>query len=45
MKTIRQVNIENRKNYFFNDMTNISNFDPNLLVIEQVSFKSDKLIF
>ena len=45
MKTTRQVNIENRQNYFFNDMTNISSFDPNLLVIDHVSFKCDKLIF
>ena len=28
MKTIKQVNIENRQNYFFNDLTNISEFDP-----------------
>ena len=34
MKTIKQVNIENRQNYF----------DPSLLIIDQVSFKSDKLI-
>ena len=38
MKTIRQVNIENRQGYFFN-MTNISDFDPNLLNIDQVSFQ------
>ena len=44
MKTIKQVNTENRRNYFFNEMTNISDFDPSLLVIDQVSFKSDKLI-
>ena len=39
MKTIRQVNIENRQNYFFNDMTNISDFDPSLLNIDQVLFR------
>ena len=33
MKTIRQMNIEG---YFFNDMTNISDFNPNLLNIDQV---------
>ena len=41
MKTLRQVNIKNnRHNYFFNGMTNIKNFDPNLLSIDQISFKS-----
>ena len=34
MKTIRQRNIENRQAYFFNDMTNINDFDPNLLNID-----------
>ena len=33
MKTIRQVNIENRQCYFFNDMN-----------IDEISFKSDELI-
>ena len=31
MRTIRQVNIKNHQNYFFNDMTNISDFDPSFL--------------
>ena len=31
MKTIRQANIKNSQNYFFNDMNNIKNFDPRLL--------------
>ena len=44
MRTIRQVNTENRQNYFFNGMTNISDFDSSLLFIDQISFKSDKLI-
>ena len=44
MKTIRQINIENSQGYFFNDMTNINDFDPNLLNIDEVSFKSDELI-
>ena len=30
MRTIKQVNIKNRQNNFFNDMTNISDFDLNL---------------
>ena len=40
MKTLRQVNIKNCQNYFFNSMTNIKNFDSNLLSIDQMSFKS-----
>ena len=30
MRTIKQVNIKNRQNNFFNDMTNISDFDLSL---------------
>ena len=41
MKTIRQINIENRQDYFFNDMTNINDFDPSLLNIDEISFKSN----
>ena len=44
MKTLRQVNIKNRQNYFFNSMINIKNFDPNLLSIDQISFKSTDCI-
>ena len=44
MKTIIKINIENRQGYFFNDMTNINDFDPSLLNIDEVSFKSDELI-
>ena len=44
MKTVRQINIENTQSYFFNDMTNINDFDPNLLTIDQVSFKSSNII-
>ena len=44
MKTIRQINIENRQNYFFNEMININDFDPSLLNIDEVLFESDELI-
>ena len=33
MITFRQINIENRPYYIFNDMINIKYFDPNLLSI------------
>ena len=41
MRTLRQVSIKNCLHYFFDDMTNIKNFDPNLLSIGQMSFKKD----
>ena len=44
MKTIRQINIENRQNVFFNDMTNINDLDPGLLNIDEVLFESNELI-
>ena len=40
MRTLRQVNLKNRQNYFFNSMTNIKNFDQNLLNMDQISIKS-----
>ena len=46
MKSIKQVNIESRPYYVFNDMINIKNFDPNLLNIDKISFKStDAVIY
>ena len=44
MKTIRQVNIENRQGYFFTSRTNIDDFDLSLLNIDIISFKSHELI-
>ena len=38
MKTIRQINIENTRGYFFNDITNINDFDQGLLNIDEVLF-------
>ena len=40
MKTLRQISIKNQQNYFFNSMTNIKNFDTNLLNINHISFTS-----
>ena len=39
MKTLRQTNIKNSQNYFFNSMNNIKKFDPSLLSIDQIPFK------
>ena len=38
MRTIKQVNIKNRQNYFFNDMTNTRDFDLILLNTDQIAF-------
>ena len=39
MGNIKQINIKNRTFYFFNDMINMKDFDPNLLKIEKNSYK------
>ena len=44
MRSIRQINIENRQNFLFNDMTNVSDFNPSLLNIDQALFESNTLI-
>ena len=44
MRTIKQVNIKNCQNYFFNDMTNINDFDPGLLNVDSIEFKSNNFI-
>ena len=40
MGVVKQIDIKNRPYYFYNDMINIKNFDPDLLKIDQKSFKS-----
>ena len=40
MITFKQINMENRPYYFFNNMINIKSFNPNLLGIDKISFKS-----
>ena len=41
MKTLRQTNIKNRQNYFFNSMNNIKNFDPSLLSMHKIPFEKN----
>ena len=45
MRTLRQANIKNRPNYFFNSIINIKNFDPSLLSVGKISLKSDSVIY
>ena len=40
MGNIREINIKNQTYYFFNDMINIKDFDPNLLKIDKKSHKN-----
>ena len=37
---VNDINIRNRKNYFFNDIINIENFDPNNIEINEKSYKN-----
>ena len=40
MGEVKQIDIKNRTYYFFNDMINIKDFDPNLLKIDKKSSKN-----
>ena len=40
MGNIKEINIKNRTYYFFNDMINIEDFDPNLLKLDKKSYKN-----
>ena len=35
MENIKETNIKNQTYYFFDDMVNIENFNPNLLKIDK----------
>ena len=37
MVTTKQLNIKNRTNYFYDDLINLKNFDPNLLKLDKKS--------
>ena len=45
MGSIKDVNIKNRTYYFYDDMTNIKNFDSNLLKIDKKSFKNISIYY
>ena len=40
MGNVKEINIRNRTNYFFDDMININDFDSNLLKIDKKSYKN-----
>ena len=37
---VKDINIENQAYYFFNDIINIENFDPNNIKIDERSYKN-----
>ena len=39
MGNIKEINIKNRTSYFFDDMINMKDFDPNFLKIDKKSYK------
>ena len=45
MGNIKEINIKNRSYYFFDDMINIEDFDPNLLKIDKKSYKNINIYY
>ena len=45
MGNIRKINIKNRTFYFFNDMVNFKDFDPNVLKIDKRSYKNTNFYY
>ena len=38
--TVKDIDIKNRTYYFFNDIINVKNFDPNNIKIDEMSYKN-----
>ena len=45
MGKIKDINIKNRTYYFYDDMVNIKDFDPNLLKLDKKSFKNISIYY
>ena len=45
MGNTKNINIKNRTYYFFDDVINITNLDPNLLKIDKKSYKSINIYY
>ena len=39
-KKVKDIDIKNRRCYFFNDIVNIKNFDPNNIKIDEKTYKN-----
>ena len=45
-KRLKKINIANKTDYFFTDVTNINDFDPKLLLINEITaFNSGSTMF
>ena len=45
MGNIKEINIKNRIDYFFDDMINIEDFDPNSLKIDKKLYKNINIYY
>ena len=46
MKTVKRLNFEDKPGYFFMNMTNINDFDPKLLLINEFTiFEMESIMF
>ena len=46
MKTVKELNIQNKPVYFFKNMTNINDFDPKLMLINEFTiFENRSIMF
>ena len=45
MGQVKEINIKNRRHYFFSDMFNIEEFDSNLLKIDKKSYKGTDIYY
>ena len=45
MKPTKRLNIEEKSGYYFMNMTNVNDFDPKLLLINEITFSSESTMF
>ena len=45
MGEVKQINIKNQSYYFYNDMINLKNFEPNLLKIDKMHYKGINIYY
>ena len=45
MGEVKQINIKNRTYYFYNDIINLKNFEPNLLKIHKKHYKGINMYY
>ena len=45
MEEVKQINIENRNYYFYNDIIDLKDFEPNLFKIDQKHYKEINIYY